>query len=63
MVCEDGTSQSRPQYASRAREGSIWKTRLEETSSPSTRIVELNPPDIVLPIILRISPVEKSTGS
>jgi len=43
MVCEDGTSQSRPEYAKRARDGSIWRHDLKNKFA-AKRVVELNPP-------------------
>ena len=49
MGMEDGTSQSRPQYASRAREGSIWRHDLKNEFA-ATRIVELNPPGTAIAV-------------
>jgi hypothetical protein len=46
MIQEDGTSQSRPQYASRAREGSIWRHSIRDGFA-AKRVVELNPPGTV----------------
>jgi Bacterial protein of unknown function (DUF839) len=46
MIQEDGTSQSRPQYASRAREGSIWRHSIADGFA-AKRVVELNPPGTV----------------
>jgi Bacterial protein of unknown function (DUF839) len=43
MIQEDGTSQSRPEYARRAREGSIWRFDLRNNFA-AKRVVELNPP-------------------
>jgi hypothetical protein len=43
MIQEDGTSQSRPEYAKRARDGSIWRHDLKNGFA-AKRIVELNPP-------------------
>lgn len=43
MVQEDGTAQSRPEYAKRARDGSIWRHDLKNNFA-AKRIVELNPP-------------------
>jgi hypothetical protein len=43
MVCEDGTTQSRTQYAKRARDGSIWRHDLKNNFA-AKRVVELNPP-------------------
>jgi hypothetical protein len=43
MINEDGHSDSRPKYASRAREGSIWRYDLKNSYAP-VRIAELNPP-------------------
>jgi hypothetical protein len=43
MIQEDGTSQSRPEYAKRAREGSIWRHDLKNNFA-AKRVVELNPP-------------------
>jgi len=43
MIQEDGTSQSRPEYAKRAREGSIWRHDLRNNYA-AKRVVELNPP-------------------
>ncbi len=43
FVCEDGTSQSRPEYAARAREASIWRFDIKNNFA-AKRIVELNPP-------------------
>jgi len=42
MIQEDGTAESRPQYAQRAREGSIWRLDLKNNLA-AKRIVELNP--------------------
>lgn len=42
MVQEDGTSDSRPEYAKRAREGSIWRLDLKNNFA-AKRIAELNP--------------------
>ncbi|MBC8126334.1 MAG: hypothetical protein H8M99_04200 [Gloeobacteraceae cyanobacterium ES-bin-144] len=49
MVCEDGTTQSRPQYTSRARDGSIWRHDLKNAFA-ATRVVELNPPGTAIPV-------------
>jgi hypothetical protein len=46
MIQEDGTTQSRPQYASRAREGSIWRHSISDGFA-AKRVVELNPPGTV----------------
>ena len=43
MINEDGHSDSRPKYASRAREGSIWRFDLNNNYS-AVRVAELNPP-------------------
>jgi hypothetical protein len=43
MIQEDGTAQSRLQYAKRARDGSIWRHDLKNNFA-ATRVVELNPP-------------------
>jgi hypothetical protein len=43
MICEDGTTQSRPEYAKRARDGSIWRHDLKNNFA-ARRVVELNPP-------------------
>jgi hypothetical protein len=43
MVQEDGTAQSRPEYARRAREGSIWRFDLKNDYL-AKRVAELNPP-------------------
>jgi Bacterial protein of unknown function (DUF839) len=43
MIQEDGTSQSRPEYTKRAREGSIWRHDLKNGFA-AKRVVELNPP-------------------
>jgi hypothetical protein len=43
MIQEDGTSQSRPEYAKRARDGSIWRHDLKNNFA-AKRVVELNPP-------------------
>ncbi len=48
MVQEDGTAQSRPEYAKRAREGSIWRFDLKNNFA-AKRIVELNPPGTFIP--------------
>ncbi|MBL9209823.1 MAG: DUF839 domain-containing protein [Opitutaceae bacterium] len=42
MIQEDGTSDSRPEYAKRAREGSIWRLDLKNNFA-AKRVVELNP--------------------
>lgn len=42
MIQEDGTSQSRPEYTKRARDGSIWRHDLKNNLS-AKRVVELNP--------------------
>jgi hypothetical protein len=47
MIQEDGTSQSRPQYAARAREGSIWRHDIKNGYA-AKRVVELNPPGTVI---------------
>jgi hypothetical protein len=47
MIQEDGTSQSRPQYAARAREGSIWRHDIRNGYA-ATRVAELNPPGTVI---------------
>lgn len=46
MIQEDGTSQSRPEYAKRGREGSIWRHDLKNNYA-AKRVVELNPPGTV----------------
>ena len=56
MVQEDGTSQSRPEYAKRARDGSIWRHDLKNILSPK-RIVELNPPGAVVTAPATVPPV------
>ncbi len=43
MIQEDGTTQSRPEYAKRARDGSIWRHDLKNGFA-AKRVVELNPP-------------------
>ncbi len=43
MINEDGHSDSRPKYAARAREGSIWRLDLRNNFAPQ-RVAELNPP-------------------
>lgn len=43
MIQEDGTSQSRPEYTNRAREGSIWRLDLNNGFA-AKRVAELNPP-------------------
>ena len=43
MICEDGTAQASPEYAKRARDGSIWRLDLKK-SFAAKRVVELNPP-------------------
>jgi len=43
MIQEDGHSDSRPKYASRGREGSIWRFDLRCGFEPK-RVAELNPP-------------------
>lgn len=43
MIQEDGTTQSRVEYAKRAREGSIWRHDLKNNFA-AKRVVELNPP-------------------
>lgn len=43
MINEDGHSDSRPKYAARAREGSIWRLDLKNGFA-AKRIAELNPP-------------------
>lgn len=47
MIQEDGTSQSRPEYAKRARDGSIWRHDLKNNFA-AKRVVELNPPGTVI---------------
>jgi hypothetical protein len=47
MICEDGTAQANPEYAKRAREGSIWRYDLTK-SFAAKRVVELNPPGIAI---------------
>ena len=47
MINEDGHSDSRPKYASRAREGSIWRFDLKNNFA-ATRVAELNPPGTVI---------------
>ena len=47
MIQEDGTSQSRPQYAGRARDGSIWRHDIKNDLA-ATRVVELNPPGTMI---------------
>jgi hypothetical protein len=49
MIQEDGTSQSRPQYAARAREGSIWRHDIKNGYAAS-RVAELNPPGTVVAV-------------
>ncbi len=46
MIQEDGTTQSRLEYASRAREGSIWRHSIRDGFA-AKRVVELNPPGTV----------------
>lgn len=46
MIQEDGTTQSRIEYANRAREGSIWRHDLKNNFA-AKRVVELNPPGTV----------------
>lgn len=48
MIQEDGTSQSRLEYAKRAREGSIWQHDLKNNFA-AKRVVELNPPGTFIP--------------
>ncbi len=48
MIQEDGTSQSRPEYAKRARDGSIWRHDLKNNFA-AKRVVELNPPGTYIP--------------
>lgn len=48
MIQEDGTSQSRPEYAKRARDGSIWRHELKNGFA-AKRVVELNPPGTFIP--------------
>ncbi len=43
MINEDGHSDSRPKYAARAREGSIWRLDLSNNFA-AKRVAELNPP-------------------
>jgi len=43
MVQEDGTTQSRIEYASRSRDGSVWRFDIAKGHA-ATRIAELNPP-------------------
>ncbi|MEQ1851993.1 MAG: alkaline phosphatase PhoX [Chthoniobacteraceae bacterium] len=43
MICEDGTTPSRLEYAKRARDGSIWRHDLKNNFA-AKRVVELNPP-------------------
>jgi len=43
MICEDGTAQASPEYAKRARDGSIWRYDLRN-NFVAKRVVELNPP-------------------
>lgn len=43
MINEDGHSDSRPKYAARAREGSIWRLDLKNGFA-AQRVAELNPP-------------------
>ncbi len=43
MINEDGHSDSRPKYAARAREGSIWRFDLKNGFA-AKRVAELNPP-------------------
>ncbi len=43
MINEDGHSDSRPKYAARAREGSIWRLDLKNGFA-AKRVAELNPP-------------------
>lgn len=47
MVCEDGTAQASPEYAKRARDGSIWRYDLKNNFA-ATRVAELNPPGTVI---------------
>ncbi len=48
MIQEDGTSDSRPEYAKRAREGSIWRLDLKNNFA-AKRVAELNPNGAVAP--------------
>ena len=43
MINEDGHSDSRPKYAARGREGSIWRLDLKNNFA-AKRVAELNPP-------------------
>lgn len=55
MIQEDGTSQSRPEYTKRAREGSIWRHDLKNGFA-AKRVVELNPPGTFIPAGLTAPP-------
>ena len=46
MINEDGHSDSRPKYAARGRDGSIW--RLDLRTFAAKRVAELNPPGTVV---------------
>ncbi|MBL9199042.1 MAG: DUF839 domain-containing protein [Opitutaceae bacterium] len=48
MLQEDGTSDSRPEYAKRAREGSIWRLDLKNNFA-AKRVAEMNPNGAVAP--------------
>ena len=49
MINEDGHSDSRPAYAARAREGSIWRLDIANGFAPK-RIAELNPPGTAIAV-------------
>lgn len=47
MINEDGHSDSRPKYAARGREGSIWRLDIKN-GFEAKRVAELNPPGTVI---------------